>query len=297
MKIIAPVQITDAQFVSSTIPETDHAEWDVVTAYTVGQRVMRAARHEIYEAVTDNTGKTPESSPNDWLLVGATNRWAMFDEKVGTVSSALETMTVELQPGLITALTLINVSAQTVRVEIDDVVDGVVFDQTYDMQSYLGITDYWEYCFLPIRRRSTLYIEDLPSYGSATLRITLTDGATQTVSVGALVCGLQYEFAPAVLRGARVGTMSFAEKERDRYGNWFVQPGANSKRANWRLPVRKADVDYLQSVLASLDAVPAVYIGSDTYESTIVYGFVRDFDLTIEYPMYSLCNIEIEGMI
>ena len=38
MKVLAPIAVTDSMLTSSTVAETDHAEWAVGTAYTAGQR-------------------------------------------------------------------------------------------------------------------------------------------------------------------------------------------------------------------------------------------------------------------
>ena len=69
MKIIAPFELTGAMLTSSTVPETDYAEWAAGTAYSVGQKVIRLTTHRAYEALTSSTGKVPEDSPRiGWTL-------------------------------------------------------------------------------------------------------------------------------------------------------------------------------------------------------------------------------------
>ena len=38
MRYIVPTEITDAMFVSSSVPENDHAAWSAITAYVLGDR-------------------------------------------------------------------------------------------------------------------------------------------------------------------------------------------------------------------------------------------------------------------
>jgi hypothetical protein len=54
-----------------------------------------------------------------------------------------------------------------------------------------------------------------------------------------------------------------------------------------------------QRLLTSLRAVPAVWIGSteDNFSPLTVFGYYRDFNIDISYPTFSLCRIEIEGLI
>ena len=53
----------------------------------------------------------------------------------------------------------------------------------------------------------------------------------------------------------------------------------------------------MQNTLANFRATPIVYIGSeDEAFATIVYGFYRRFDITLEGPAYSFAAIEVEGL-
>lgn len=294
MKLIKPTTIGDTQFVSSTIAEDDAAAWSSATDYTIGQAVVAA--HQVWEAVRANTNKPPATSPLDWLAVRPTNRWAMFDEKVGTVSTATGSMTTVIAPGLVSALALIGVSAAAVRVLMTDPVDGAVYDKTISLDDPSVVTDWWAYFFEPITRKRTLLVLDLPSYGSATLSITLTDGVSTQVSLGSLVVGRLLVYDKAVMRGAEIGIQDYSRKELDDFGNWQITERAFSRTANWRFILDNALIDNLVRTLAALRARPAVYIGSGTYDSTVLYGFYKDFGVTIAYANCSEVSMEIESL-
>jgi hypothetical protein len=38
-------------------------------------------------------------------------------------------------------------------------------------------------------------------------------------------------------------------------------------------------------------------VGSDLYASMIVYGFYKDFSIVLSYPSFSICEIEVEGLV
>lgn len=297
MKLIPPIQIADAQFVSSTVVEADYAEWSAGTAYTAGDRVIVAAAHRCYEALAATTGDAPVSSPTKWLDIGATNRWRMFDDRVGTQTQDTASIVVEIEPGIVNALVLLNVSAAEVRVTMTDATDGVVFDRTYGLYDATGINDWYPYFFDDIRRKTSLVVTGMPAYRGATIRVELTDGPATTVSVGALIVGKQQVFAEAVRTGASVGIQDYSRKEADDFGNYYVVERAYAKRARWSFVLANTEIDRLQQALAAVRATPAVFIGAEKYDATLLYGFYRDFDIVISYPTLSECSIEIEGLI
>lgn len=300
MKIIAPVRITPPQMVSSSIPETDHPEWSSGTAYTAGERVIVAAEHKVYEAQSGNVGKAPATNPDAWLDLGATNRWRAFDEKVGSVTSALGQIAYTLTPGIVNALALLNIgNASTVRVRMIDAAEGVVYDRAWSLYDPANVIDWWTYFFEPIRLKTISIALDLPTYRAAQLEVTLQGGPAETVSLGACIVGRLHEYVAlgGTQMGASIGIQDYSRKERDAWGNVAIVERAFSKRARWSLMLDAGDVDVLQERLAALRATPAVYIGSERYASTVLYGFFRDFDVVIAYPDYSECVIEIEGLV
>ncbi|WP_414903488.1 hypothetical protein ACMT1E_05335 [Sphingomonas flavalba] len=118
MKLIRPTTITDAMLTSSTIPENDHPAWATGTAYVTGNRVILTSTHRRYEALTASTGVNPTSDPTKWLDLGPTNRWAMFDDRVGTAATRTGSLEVVLAPGAIDAVALIDTDAESATVTL-----------------------------------------------------------------------------------------------------------------------------------------------------------------------------------
>lgn len=294
MKVLFPMTVTESQFVSSTVPEDDHPAWSAATAYSIGDRVIVLANHSVYEAVTPSTNKPPATSPNDWLRVGATNRWRMFDETIGSRTEADEGLTVEVAPGeIVSSVALVNVDASSVRVTMTDDTEGVVFDRTELLYDPSNVVDWWTYFFERIERKSTHVINNLPTYGSATIAVELI-GAD--VALGSLVLGRLREYTRLVQRGVSVGIQDYSRRERDEWGNTIISERAFAKRAEWRFVIDNASIDSMQRQLAELRARPAIYVGSTRYEATVIYGFYRDFRIVIAHPGHAECSIEIEGL-
>ena len=295
MKVIIPTNVDDTVLLASTVSEDDAPEWNSSLSYSVGDLVIIVATHQRYEALTANSNTPPAENPADWLLLGMTNRWQMFDQKVGTVTSATETITVDLTPGLVTALALLEVEAVTIDVTMTDTTEGLVYQQSFGLYDPTGIIDWWHYFFEDIRAKRDLVITGLPSYRNATLTVTATSSVGAPVSIGSLVLGKLRVFWEAVDYGASVGIQDYSRKERDAFGNYEVVERRFSKTANWKFLIHDSDVDIFQRQLSELRATAAVYIGSK-HESNIIYGFYRDFDVVISYPTFSECSIELEGL-
>lgn len=171
----------------------------------------------------------------------------------------------------------------------------VVFDNTKSMVSDSGIIDWYAYFFEPIVR-ITDYVElDMPPLANANINVQLA-ATDETVLCGTCVIGQQLNLGYTQY-GVSVGIKDYSIKQQDAFGNYSILERAYSKRANMRVFVDNARVDYLQNTLASFRATPIVWVGAETFGSTQLYGFYRDFSVDIAYPTISICNIEIEGLI
>jgi hypothetical protein len=295
MRIIKPVEITPAILTSSNVPETDYAAWSAATAYAVGDKVTY--NHRNYEALVAHTGANPEtdtSDPPKWLDLGADNRWRMFDDKVGSLTEQTGSIAVELQPGaVINSVALFNLLGRSATVTLTDPSEGVVYQRTVSLVD-AGVSDWYEWFFSPIGRQTDFVLLDLPAYGTATLSVTI-DNASDTAAVGHLVMGRQAELGVAVY-GSGVGITDYSRKETDTFGNSVVVERSFSKRAEFDVVVETPQIGRVQRLLASLRAQPVVWIGAEGYESTFLFGYYRDFQISISGPSVSDASITVEGL-
>lgn len=298
MKILRPVVINDAALTSTNIPETDYAAYSAGTTYALGARVIVVGTniHKIYESLSSgNIAHTPATSPTFWLDLGATNRWKMFDYSVTSQSTNANTIDITCHAtGRTNGIALINVSAATVRVKMTDAIDGVVYDRTFSLVSIAGIDDFYAYFFEPVVRLGDLVILDMPPYYNATIQVTLS-APGETVRCGAIVIGMLINVG-GLQYGATVGIQDYSVKTRDDFGNYTILQRAFSKNANFTVWISASMVDQLEILLAAYRSVPTVYIGSELYGSTLIYGYYKGFSIAITYATESVCTIELEGL-
>lgn len=305
MSIIKPVALTDAMLTSSTAPETDYTAWNAATSYTVGTKVMRSVSgvHKNFESLIAGVNATlPELATSGatprWLDLGATNRWAMFDTKVGTVTTLASPLTVVMRPGSISGIALLELTGRQAVISMKDAPAGTtVYTKTITLDGTI-ISSFYDWFYEDYVQLTDVTLTDLPSqFESCELTVSVTSTAG---NVGIGVCNFGKVYAVGKTQyNATVGIISYSSKTVDAFGNTTVIKRANSKRNSLKLVTEKSDFNKIYRLLASLDSVPCIFIGTESagFEPLIVYGFYRDFSIDVAYFSTHLCNIEIEGLI
>lgn len=300
MKIIRPVTIGDSNLTSSTVAEADYADWSGGTTYAAGANSMRA--HRRWRSLqAANAGHDPldddQDAPVWWVDMGPTNRYAMFDDSVGTLTTDDEEIQVVIAPGGVDAITLLDTDAETAEVEMT--VDGnVVFNELQTTQvGGQAITDWYLYFTALIGKRSTLLFTDLPIYSDGVITITArSTGAGTPVSIGTMAVGRQLEVG-TVASGVPAGINDFSKKITDAFGNTKFVERSYAKRMRPQLKVPATMVDLVFKTFAELRATPIVWIASRRFDCLVVYGAWKSFEFDIQYGDVSYCSLEIEGLI
>ena len=150
MKVIKSIETTDAILTYSNILENEHPLWVSGKTYSIETKVIY--NHRIYNRIVSGAGTTtPDLDLVNWLDLGATNKYRMFDNIISSVSSRTGGIQFTLTPNkVVNSIALLNVNATTVRVVMTDPIDGVVYDQTKELRSAREVTDYFSYFFAPL---------------------------------------------------------------------------------------------------------------------------------------------------
>lgn len=150
MRVIKSVVTTDTILTSSNIPEDEYPAWVSGTSYTALDKVIY--NHKIYQRVVTGSGATtPDLDQVNWLDSGYTNRYRMFDNIISSVSSRTGGIEFTLTPNqVINGIALLNVNASTIRVVMNDPIEGVVYDRTKELRSSSNVIDYYSYFFAPL---------------------------------------------------------------------------------------------------------------------------------------------------
>jgi hypothetical protein len=305
--IVDPITITDSMLIdtgsppATNVPENDYEVWNSGTTYAAGDRVILTSTHRIYESLLgSNTGNDPTvtSSPTYWIEVGPTNRWAVFDTSVSTQTVQGNNITYTLEPGInVNSLGILNLTEASeiiVTIESPSSSPSEVYRNETLFTGFPKTSDWWAWFFGTRRTPTQFLISDLPAYPDGIIKIEII--GTSNLAVGVILIGQQQKYGLGIKYGARVGIQDYSRKETNAFGETVLVQRAFAKRANVDLFLEKFEVDPFQLALSDIRAKPVLWILSDEYESTTLFGFYKNFDILISYPDYADCQLEIEGL-
>ncbi|WP_416820230.1 carbohydrate-binding protein [Delftia tsuruhatensis] len=299
LRVVKPLGVTPAMLVSTDVPEAEYPEWASGTTYAKGARVILAAQHKIYQSAADsNTGNNPATLVPEpkWLEVGPTNRWKVFDSSNSTQTVQANKITYRIKPGVaVPAVGVLNIRAGVeIKVTVFDAAGVQVTQRTMRLSRYPVAPSWWVWNFGEKRAPTQALFTNLPSYSTGEIQIEIT--GTADLAVGVILLGSVRTFALGVKAGARVGIQDYSRKERTEFGDTVLVERAFAKRASLQLLLSASEVDALNEFMAEVRAKACLWIGSDRYESTVVYGFFKNFEIAITYYDYSDCELELEGL-
>lgn len=295
MKLVKPIPYSGSQLVSTTATESV-ATWLVGTTYAIGAKVQYIDK--IYESlVGSNVGNQPNTSPTQWLDLGADNRRAMFDALVNSQTTATTSFTTVVKPLVaFNSLAYLNIVGATLDITIRDGLAGpITYTRSIPLDDTL-IIDWYMYFFEPFDLKTDVILTDIPVYNTSHITTVIT--GVGTVAIGAMIYGTQYSLGNTQY-GATIGIKDYSVKTTDAFGNTSFVQRAYSKRMDADVMLNNSNLNFVHRLLSDIRAIPVVWIGSDAedFKPLVMFGYYRDFNISIPYPTYSMCNISIEGLI
>ena len=297
LQLLDPVAVEGGVLVSSSVAETDAPAWAVAASYTQGARVVVA--HRVYESlVAGNVGNDPAGPSGKWLDVGPTGRVKMFDQALGTSTIAAAPIELVLAPGVATsALAVLDTNAATVRVQASD----------YDRTQAPNAAGKALFLDLAVAADAQVTVTITPAGAAASRR--WDDGAAWmdegvwrdslaagdgTVTVGTLLIG-QLKGLGVTEASPTAGITDYSRKVVDDFGEVTVVPRAWAKRMAAKTLIRSNAVDLVAGRLAAVRARPCLWLGQEGVDSLTVYGFFKDFEITVGESVSKL-SLSIEGL-
>lgn len=276
----------------TNVPVDDYPAW-VSGTYALGATVIYG--NHIYESLADgNTAATTDSTK--WLDRGATNPWRMFDGKTGVATTNPESIVLKIAPGRpVDALAFFGVDAASVSVRAVDPYLGIVYENSISPVTNDDVHDWYSYFFSDVQVVEDFVMLNIPagSYGSIDITISKPDGIAKAAE---LIIGKMADLGTALF-GTSVGIIDYSRKDRDEFGNPEVIERGYSKRAEFDVSVPTPRLGFVQRTLAKYRAKPIVWIGAETHDTTIIYGYYREFNLVISNVAVSDCSISVEGLV
>ena len=311
MKVIIPYDFGVMDLVSSSIPETDHPEWSASATYSRGDFVISVLTHTVYRSLTDNnSGNDPDieqaaladpliddPATVHWQVIGATNRWRMFDKKPSVQARADGSIEVVIHPNrFATGIGGFNLDAARVSVEVVD--NGVLeYSRTVALSDETVVGDWFSYFFTPILPLKEFALTDLPPFASADLKVTIEGGGS--IGVGQIVIGEVREIGSAGIGNTGFNGFDFSLVQQDEFGDLTTVRRAATRLSTFDVFLSSYALSSFDSLMRDLrGGTAAVWIGDDdSRKAALNYGFYRDYRVIYTTAEYSVVSMQIQGIV
>lgn len=291
MQIIKPIQDSNLEIVSTNVGILENA-W-APGNYKEGDLVQNND-DIVYRAALDLDNTAPEpgvaTDPHQeyWIIHGVTNPFKPFDgvinsRCIGPPVTSYELAISEIGGGL-AFMSMINVMA------ISIVITNSVGTEVYN--NYVDLIDAETGLY-----KTDLVLLDIPPYTYVNVTIDLI-GDNSEILVGVIVYGRIYELGVSKYGGA-TSILDYSTKETDAFGNNTIQDGVFSRRVDNTLTTPAVNMRKVLDLLTEIRGTPVVWITTDKYDYQtilVVYGFYRDFDVSVNSCSQVNISVSIEGL-
>lgn len=297
MKISIPELIDeDQELLFSNLGEDPAPEYNPTTTYQAGDIVKVSTYHRLFQAIVPVTGVHPldgvEMEIPVWWDIGSTNRWAMFDGQAGTVTESDYVIVTIIRPDTpVDNVALFGMEAEKVLCEVyTPGTDTPVYSETrnlvlekfnpFDPEEYLG----------------DLVFENLPASQNMKIHLRITPVSGQKARCALVVPGRVRDLG-CTQYGMGLGILDHSRVDRDDFGRTFIVRRHFSKTVKATVSMKNTHVDRVHRTLSQHRATAIVWMFTEKFSASLVYGFFRDFDIVVENFDHSLCGIEVEGLV
>jgi|JI10StandDraft_1071094.scaffolds.fasta_scaffold30775_2 hypothetical protein len=295
LTVVRPIAFSDALLQSCTVPEDPNPAWDPGVTYAAGARVHSTVTHKVYQSLVAGNLGQPLSNTTRWIEVSATNRWKMFDTSNTTATTANGSMTYVFRPRqVVNCVALLGVVASSVRIRMTDPAEGLVYDRTFQLAGAVPGSNWYDYFFAQVVVKDQVLALDLPPYSGADIQVDVIGGSV--VSCTTLVFGYQRVIGKGVHYGARVSIQDYSRVETNDFGETSFVPRSYAKRADITTTIDNGLVTATQTFLASIRAIPCLWIGYEEIGALTLFGFYKEFNIVISYFSESDCELSLQGL-
>lgn len=242
--------------------------------YAASDIVMDAANHLIYQSIA-GSNSAALTDKTKWVALGATPRWKMFDKVVNSQTTAPDTITAVVTPGVL-ANTLTILNADAASITVSQSISG--YTRTKSLVSHDVLNWYDWYYEEPIRTGDVVF-DDIPPYAAAALTIT-ANNVGAIAGIGGCFFGKSRTIGQTQWE-ANGGILSYSTSTTDTFGNTTMVKRANAKKLNFDVHIPDGFESEAYRLLTLYTDVELVVIGSSEYSMLIAYGFLGAWSVPI----------------
>ena len=294
------------------------AEFVAGTLYDLGAEVKVSAENNLYKCLTKDTTEVPtgNKTTENWLFLGKTNPYKMFDEKyksrtIKESGNLVVTIKMKEDEGFSKAsdgIALLNVSASKIR--IVGVREGeTICDEEFDM----GVLDLFSPCMIlncnfgQITYKKNLILTPLKDkdglivYGCRITEYTITfvpiDDETPA-ACGVCILGKMQYFGKTLMNPKK-SLVNYDVKDTNEYGDTAVVSRGFSNNYNFSCVGKNDIMQVADETLTELRSTPLIYVVTDEQILASVfsgYGMISTLDITQQGACDMLMTLEVGSL-
>lgn len=298
--IIIPEYTVDDTLQATNVAEDDYDLYDQLTSYDINNTVIYIADNihwVVRSLVNNNVNNIPTGLTSDlnWVKVSETNRWKMFDQKTTSQTCSTDLIEVTLL-GINTmdAIALLNMDCTSIDVNVTDGDATAIYNNTFDMVSVENVYDWYSYFFAPIIRKKDLVILDIPPYAETIVTISINYTGS-IAKCGTCLIGVKADLGFTRF-GTKVSSIDYSIKEADDFGDFVLAERGFSKTMDVLAYLDKPFTDFTVNILNQFRATPVVYIATEEYTSSYIYGVHKTYEVDYTHPNQNQLSVEVLGL-
>lgn len=268
-------------------------------AYQPGDEAILRSTHRRYSAAAstiDNPADGIAKTTPTWIDIGPTNKWAMFDKKTTRQTVSASDFSVTLDPvNQINTLAFLNlIGVTSIRIEIRDKNEVLVYDETFDLIDTTPIYDYYTFFFYQQSLLEQLVDDMLPAYYDPEIKVTFSG---TDMSVGEMVAGFATQIGTTI-SDTSSDTYDYSTQEFDEFGeiNYVERPIVNLN--TYEILSDKAHNPYIQRLVKKLRGKNALWIGNiGGGQKLITYGRYERSPIPFDMVDHVQYSITVRGSI
>ena len=305
------------ELVSTNAVDTT-AEFVAGTLYDLGAEVKVSSENNLYKCLTKDTTEVPtgNKTTENWLFLGKTNPYKMFDEKyksrtIKESGNLVVTIKMKQDGGfskVSDGIALLNVSASKIR--IVGVREGeTIYDEEFDM----GVLDLFSPCMIlncnfgQIAYKKNLILTPLKDkdglivYGCRITEYTITfvpiDDETPA-ACGVCILGKMQYFGKTLMNPKK-SLVNYDVKDTNEYGDTAVVSRGFSNNYNFSFVGKNDIMQVADETLTELRSTPLIYVVTDEQILASVfsgYGMISILDITQQGACDMLMTLEVGSL-
>lgn len=277
MQVIIPKVITEDILTSNiAFPAAGEVEWTAGSYNTGDQRYVGTTIYEALTTTTDEPTVGELAKPATWLNIGGVERYRMFDSENSTVTTGDISIddgdinvTIEYS-GLKDALALLNTDANSVTVTAPSVRGGSTYNRTIEGIDRTEISGWWSFYKAQRGRKSTFLFDDLPVFSDTMVTVSIENGAN-VATCGNMVIGQLYDLGET-LSGMSPRIKNLSRYVTDTFGRKTYISKGSARELDVTVKYDTSKHDAIQRVMESIVGTPAVWIGTNKFTTSVVWG-------------------------